>query len=184
MGRSRRVQQGCLYHIGGKSKFDAFTLGPDPEFTFVLFRCVSLAAVIILRAINRRARVQIASAMFKEPVAGKPEYVCLSNSLVKEYGLDKAQKYKEVNLLLDLGFLEEHERKSWNSSRVVRIHPDVTKYKNILKNPQQQKAIKQKVITLRKRTRPIYAKEDGNRVRKSFDRGTGKWKTDRIYYER
>jgi|TARA_R100001129_G_scaffold23581_1_gene15099 hypothetical protein len=184
MGRSRRVQQGCLYHIGGKSKFDAFTLGPDPEFTFVLFRCVSLAAVIILRAINRRASVQIASAMFKEPVAGKPEYVCLSNSLVKEYGLDKAQKYKEVNLLLDLGFLEEHERKSWNSSRVVRIHPDVTKYKNILKNPQQQKAIKQKVITLRKRTRPIYAKEDGNRVRKSFDRGTGKWKTDRIYYER
>ncbi len=184
MGRSRRVQQGCLYHIGGKSKFDAFTLGPDPEFTFVLFRCVSLAAVIILRAINRRASVQIASAMFKEPVAGKPEYVCLSNSLVKEYGLDKAQKYKEVNLLLDLGFLEEHERKSWNSSRVLRIHPDVTKYKNILKNPQQQKAIKQKVITLRKRTRPIYAKEDGNRVRKSFDRGTGKWKTDRIYYER
>ena len=79
MGRSRRVQQGCLYHIGGKSKFDAFTLGPDPEFTFVLFRCVSLAAVIILRAINRRASVQIASAMFKEPVAGKPEYVCLSN---------------------------------------------------------------------------------------------------------
>ena len=184
MSRSKRVQQGCLYHVGGKSKFDAFTLGPDPEFTFVLFRCVSLAAVIILRAINRRASVQIASAMFKEPVAGKPEYVCLSNSLVSEYGLDKAQKYKEVKLLLDLGFLEEHERKSWNSSRVVRINPEVTKYKNILKDKQLQKKIKKQAITFRKRTRPIYAKEDGNKVRKSFDRATGKWKTDRIYYGR
>ena len=184
MSRSKRVQQGCLYHVGGKSKFDAFTLGPDPEFTFVLFRCVSLAAVIILRAINRRASVQIASAMFKEPVAGKPEYVCLSNSLVKEYGLDKAQKYKEVKLLLDLGFLEEHERKSWNSSRVVRINPEVTKYKNILKDKQLQKKIKKQAITFRKRSKPIFTREDGNKVRKSFDRATGKWKTDRIYYGR
>ena len=184
MGRSKRVQQGCLYHIGGKSKFDAFTLGPDPEFTFVLFRCVSLAAVIILRAINRRASVQISSAMFKEPVAGKPEYVCLSNSLVSEYGLDKAQKYKEVKLLMDLGFLEEHERKSWNSSRVVRINPAVTKYKNILKDKQMQQTVKKKAITLRKQSRPIYAKENGNKVKKSFDRATGKWKTDRIYFDR
>jgi|TARA_X000000950_G_C13789712_1_gene608851 hypothetical protein len=178
--RSNIVPLGCLYLLREKSKYDAFTLGPDPEFPFTLFSCVSLAAVKILRAINRRTSVQMASVQFKCPVAGSPEYVSLSNSLMAEYALDKVAKYKEVKVLMDLGFIEEHERKSWNSSRVVRINPNIMQYKNICKDKQMQKRVKEDSIRLRKRTRPKYIVKGNYKYTEKYNRETSIWETARI----
>ena len=109
MTRGRNlIPYGPLYLLREKGQYPSFTLGPDPEFVFTLFACVGLNAAKIHRAINRRVSVQMSSPHFKNPVDGEPEWISLSNQLMKEYHMTKAAKYREVVILLELGFLEEY----------------------------------------------------------------------------
>lgn len=176
MGRlSNLVPLGPLHLIRAKGPYPSFTLGPDPEFIFTAFACVGLNALKIVRAINRRVSVQMASVKFKSPVDGKPEWVVLSNMLMKEYNLAKPAKYREVTVLKDLGFLEEYERKSWNSSRIVRVNPKMHLYRNLCSEPQRQKAIQREAIKLRKQTRRQREQQGDVVLTKAYNRTTKQW---------
>jgi len=169
------VPSGPLYRIRAKGDYPSFTLGPDPEFIFTAFACVGLNAVKILRAINRRVSVQMASVKFKPPVANEPEWVVLSNVLMREYNLDKPAKYRELKVLKELGFLEEHKRKSENSSRIVRVNPEMYRYKNLCTNQKQQRAIKQEAVKLRKQTRRIIEQQGDSKITRAFNKESKEW---------
>jgi len=87
------------------------------------------------------------------PVAGSPEYVGVSNVLMKKYHMNKTAKYRELKVLLELGFIEEYERKSYNSSRVVRVSENVMRYTDIMNNETLQNKIQGEAIKLRKKYR-------------------------------
>jgi len=177
--RSNVIPQGPLYRIGRRCTYDAFTLGPDPEFVFTIFACVGLNAVKILRAINHRVSVQMCNPRYPIPVTGKPEFVCLSNVLMKQYHMEKFVKYRELKVLTELGFIEEKKRKNWNSSRIVKVSENVIQHSDILKNPDKQKEIRGAAIKIRKQTRPRYEKEQQGSVtkKKVYNKKTKIWET-------
>ena len=173
MTRGRNlIPYGPLYLLREKGQYTSFTLGTDPEFVFTLFACVGLNAAKIHRAINRRVSVQMSSPHFKNPVDGEPEWISLSNQLMKEYHMTKAAKYREVVILLELGFLEEYDRESYNQSRIVRINPNVWSFRNICSEPQTQERVHRAALIMRKRKRPIKEVEGDVEYTKKFNSET------------
>ena len=88
--------------------------------------------------------------------------------------MTKAAKYREVVILLELGFLEEYDRESYNQSRIVRINPNVWSFRNICSEPQTQEESSYRLI-MRKRKRPIKEVE-GDEYTKKFNSGTDDYK--------
>jgi hypothetical protein len=91
---------------------------------------------------------------------------------MKEYHMTKAAKYREVVILLELGFLEEYDRESYNQSRIVRINPNVWSFRNICSEPQTQERVHRAALIMRKRKRPIKEVEGDVEYTKKFNSET------------